>query len=107
MRLALAALLLVSNAASALPQLSQEGCMIVADAAIVARSLALSGVNEKTALFAMQQIYDEGLHPYLAEISGAAYVPVEKREAKVFAQELIQVCYTNGGKLDRFLGEKS
>lgn len=107
MRLAFAALLLVSNAASALPTLSQEGCLIFADAAVVARSLALSGVNENTALDAMRKIYDEGLHPYLPDISNAAYVPVEKRDAKEFAQALIQVCYTQGGKLDSFLGEKS
>lgn len=107
MRLAFAGLLLVSSTASALPTLSEEGCMIFADAAVVARSLALSGVNENTALDAMRKIYDEGLHPYLPDISNAAYVPLEKRDAKEFARALIHVCYSQGGKLEGFLGEKS
>lgn len=104
MRYALAVLLLVSQSSFAMPPLSQQGCALVADAAIVARSLALSGIQSAKAADIMKDIYDEQLHPYLIEISDAAYSEAEKRPAKQFAQELLASCFRNSGDLNAFLG---
>lgn len=97
--------LLAARAAVAMPQLSQEGCMIIADAALVARGGAIAKIERDTVLVQMTQIYDVMLHAYLGEIIDAAYRAGEERSAKAFAQELLEVCYGSGGDLSKFLGE--
>lgn len=104
MRYALGLIFLISQSCFAMPTLSQQGCAMVADAAIVARSLALSGVDETKAADIMKGIYDETLHPYLGEISVVAYAENEKRPPKQFAHELLTTCFNNAGNLSAFLG---
>lgn len=104
MRYVVALVLFLSQTGFAMPTLSQQGCALVADAAIVARSLAVSGIDEAKAADIMKAIYDEALHPYLSEISDAAYAAGEVRPAKQFAQELLATCFNNAGDLKAFLG---
>lgn len=104
MRYVVALAFFFSQAGFAMPTLSQQGCALVADAAIVARSLAVYGIDEAKAADIMKGIYDESMHPYLSEISDAAYAAGEIRPARQFAQELLATCFNNAGDLNAFFG---
>ena len=105
--LAIALLFWLAGHALAMPPLSEQGCAVVADVAMVSRALAVRNVSKDDALPILTQIYEVSVHPHLWEVLAVTHHEDEKRSARAFANELLAHCIAHRGNLDQFLGEPS
>jgi hypothetical protein len=89
------------------PRLSPQGCSMVAEMVLVARSLSQVGVDRDTAAAAMRLVYAEysdggGIDEIRAELVVLAYR--RKEEPITLAKMIGGLCLANQGALDQVLG---
>jgi hypothetical protein len=101
------ALLWANGAGAQYQAATEQECRVFADAALVARSHQLSGIEQARALKALYLIYDlpnDRLRAVAVAINGAAYAGGETRSAPEFGVGLYQSCINHRGDLTPYLG---
>ena len=103
-----AALVALTAAATPLPRINEQGCVYLADLALVARAHAAHGVNRALSDAMVAQIYALDAHAVrrlLAEqVSDAAYRASESRSPGAFATAFLARC-TQTGDVAESLGK--
>ena len=87
--------------------LTEHECRVMADAALVARAHALSGIAQDRGMLALALIYEfptDQLAKLASAINVAAYAPAERRNASDYGVGLYQSCVAHKGDLTPYLG---
>ena len=107
--IALAALLVTAIAAQAQPaRITQQGCMVATDMALVARALAQQGVARSTAERVMAAIYLSEAEPTVAELRRRVTDRAYARQGtpQELAQDIFARCMGSGGDIDATFGRE-